>query len=503
MTTDPLDPFQQPTPGRPPRALARRGPATLPAIIACGAVALACAALAAEPFADRGYYLTFMRMPVMGLPEWKQAFDCFAEDQANVVILWMAGGFRSRKFAITWRYNEEHENVRHDFVRELIDHAHRRGIRVLLGLTPFGYDGVNQLPIEQPGLKARKPDGQPVDAFGIHAWGWNLCAAQPAAQTFMREYAREMFFEFYPNADGLFLESSDYGICHCPDCGVRYFEREFVFVRGISEDLWAARPGAMVVVYPHYFTGKNVPGLNATAARQVFDPRWTLFFTPHSAHFDRDLLLQARSAIFWGDSPVLGTPRQIQAHARTARQNGMTGFVPSFEAFSYVPYRSDGGEPYVVGRRRSPFGLDALGEGKMPYGSLLACTQRFAVREFSADPDLPFDVFKQRLAQYLFGKDPSPGAVDDLLALQELWVQGSDWYWPSPLLDPDFLAARAQRLNWPSSRRAEYRQRLLRLQEIASRSAKADSIGERQMHSLAQMVVDRWRGKESILNEAK
>jgi hypothetical protein len=31
-------------------------------------------------------------------------------------------------------------------VGELIDHAHARGIRVLLGFTPFGYDGVNQTP---------------------------------------------------------------------------------------------------------------------------------------------------------------------------------------------------------------------------------------------------------------------------------------------------------------------------------------------------------------------
>ena len=32
------------------------------------------------PFAQRGYYITLMRMPVMGLAEWKQAVDCFAED---------------------------------------------------------------------------------------------------------------------------------------------------------------------------------------------------------------------------------------------------------------------------------------------------------------------------------------------------------------------------------------------------------------------------------------
>src|SRR5438034_2297487 len=83
----------------------------------------------AEPFKFRGYYVTFMRMPVMGLPEWKEAIDCFAEDDINVLILWTAGGFRSKKFPITWQYNQDHANVRNDFARELIDYAHTKNIR--------------------------------------------------------------------------------------------------------------------------------------------------------------------------------------------------------------------------------------------------------------------------------------------------------------------------------------------------------------------------------------
>ncbi len=83
----------------------------------------------AEPFKFRGYYVTFMRMPVMGLPEWKEAIDCFAEDDINVLILWTAGGFRSKKFPITWQYNQDHANIRNDFARELIDYAHTNNIR--------------------------------------------------------------------------------------------------------------------------------------------------------------------------------------------------------------------------------------------------------------------------------------------------------------------------------------------------------------------------------------
>ena len=43
----------------------------------------------------------------------------------------------------------------------------------------------------------------------------------------MIEYAREMAFDFYPNADGLMIESSDYNVCRCAECSGNYYEREF------------------------------------------------------------------------------------------------------------------------------------------------------------------------------------------------------------------------------------------------------------------------------------
>ena len=61
----------------------------------------------AEPFKLRGYYITFMRMPVMGLPEWKEAIDCFAEDDVNTLILWTAGGF-----LIYFLYGYRHSKLR-------------------------------------------------------------------------------------------------------------------------------------------------------------------------------------------------------------------------------------------------------------------------------------------------------------------------------------------------------------------------------------------------------
>ncbi|HEX3600197.1 MAG TPA: hypothetical protein VHU84_08635 [Lacipirellulaceae bacterium] len=454
-------------------------------------------ALPHEPFTQRGYYITLMRMPVMGLAEWRQAVDCFAEDDINTLILWTAGGFRSKKFPITWKYNSDHANIQHDFVRDLIDYAHTKHIQVLLGFTPFGYDGANQYPLDHPELKARKADGSPVDPFGIQSIGWNLCPAQPESQRFMREYIREMFFDFYPNADGLLIESSDYAICHCPDCGPHFYDHEFDFVRAISNDVWQKKPDATILVFPHYFTGAKVPGLDAIAARQPFDPRWGLIFAPHSAHFDADLMQKAKTTVSWSDAPALHTPREVAAAARTARRNNATGFIPSLEAFSYIATAPEAGESWVVSKRHHPYGFDPLADGKMPYNTLPVRVQRFAYRTFSHDPDLDYAEFQKQLGEHFFGKDTPPTAATDLLELQRVWSYDCDWYWATPLLDPDFFAAHAKRLNWSAEKLAAYDHNLATLSDIASRYTHDTSPTPQEMSRLAATIVKRWDEKRS------
>src|SRR5687767_11032995 len=87
---------------------------------AAAAPALPSTLLSAEVppvFAQRGYYFTFMRMPTFGLRVWQEILDGAAADGANTIILWMGGGFRSKKFPITWQWAKEHENVKADFTR--------------------------------------------------------------------------------------------------------------------------------------------------------------------------------------------------------------------------------------------------------------------------------------------------------------------------------------------------------------------------------------------------
>ena len=453
------------------------------------------------PFAQRGYYITFMRMPTYDLADWKKIVDGIHDDGGNTLLLWVGGAFRSKKYPITWRYNRDHENVRNDFVRDLIDHAHTRGIRVLLGLTPFGYDGVNQYPLEHPELKAIGKDGKPVAPFGIGCWGYNLCPSRPESQRFMLDYAREMAFDFYPNADGLLVESSDYAICHCKDCGEKFFEKEFEFVRRISEEVWTRKPEATIVVFPHYFSGAEVPGLGVKAAKLPFDPRWSLVFTPHSSNPEPSLIKQARSSLWWDDSPSLRRPQEIRAGARRARELGVSGYVPSLEAFTFVATEAEEGQAWLKGKRQVPLGFGWLEPGDPPYDELPMRAQRVAYREFVRNPDLSFEAYKEILGRDLFGAASTPQAVDDVLELQATFNSGRTWCQPSPLTSPDRVRAMKGRGDLTPQKKAEYRAALDRLRDIEMRHREPRSDGEKELERVAEWVVDRWRGENRLILE--
>ena len=449
-------------------------------------------------FEQRGYYITFMRMPTFGLEAWKLAIDCFASDGINLLMLWMAGGFASRKFPITWKYNAEHENVRSDFAGKLIDYAQENGIRVLLGFTPFGYDGVNQVAIERPDLLAKKKDGSPTDKFGIHCWGWNLCPSQADSQRFMLEYAREMVFDFYPKADGVLIESSDYAMCHCKDCEGHFYEREFDFVEKFSAQLWKERPKSMIVVYPHYFSGSKVPGMNVEAARKKFDPRWTLFFTPHSAHLDRTLISQARANIWSDDAPALHDPAAIATSAMLAREAGVSGYVPSLEAFSYIASEAEEGRNDLVGKRQIPFGFGWLKDGQMPYDELPIRVNRIAYREFSREPNLSREDFKKRLGREVFGAQAEAMWVEDLLVLSRVFFDDRTWSQPPRLASPQRMKVDIAAGWIKADGIVAYRQKLEQVRQIASRYAQADDAGRREMYRIAKWLEDQWAGVELL-----
>lgn len=467
--------------------------------MALGAVPSALAAV----FAQRGYYLLPNRAPTLGYAACRDMIDAMAEDEVNTLILWLAGGFRSKKFPITWQYNAEHENVRENFMRNLIRHAQKRGVKCLLGFTPFGYDGVNQYPREHPELKAVGADGQPVGEFGIHSWGWNLCPAKAESQRFMLEYIRELAFDFYPEADGLFIESSDYAICHCSECGAKHFDHEFQFVRTISEETWARKPDATVVVYPHYFSGAKLrfSFTEAMATKQPFDPRWTLFFTPHSAAIEPDLIAKAKGSWWWNEAPSRFNIPGIRAGAQKARAVHCTGYMPSLECYSYVETHEEFGEPWLNGRRQVPFGFGWLAEGASPYRELPVRAARVAYREYTANPDLSDDALHAVLGRQLFGRHWQPAQVEDALELCRVFGTDRDWSVPAPLTTPGLVESRRKAGRLDAQKLAFLRDQLARVRAIAARNQYAKSAGGRDLVRIAQWISEQWQGPNATLLE--
>jgi len=444
-------------------------------------------------FAHRGYYVTITRTPTFGLDAWKRTIDAVRADGGNLVVLWTAGGFKSKKFPATWGHNKDHENIKADFVRELIEYAHGQNVKVLLGFTPFGYDGVNRMSLDHPEWAATGADGKSVKPFGIHSWGQNLCPARADVQKFMLEYATEMALDFYPNADGLLIESSDYAACHCKQCGANFFRNEFALVKAVSEAVWEKKKDAMVIVYPHYFSGAEAPGLGVKGAKEQFDPRWTVFFTPHSANPDANLIRHAKGAIWSDDSTALHTPAEIRDAARQAKKIGCSGWVPSFEAFSYVPTEPEDGQEYLRGKRLAPLGFGWLRDGWQPYDELPARVNRIAYREYSRNPKMSDELFRTILGKELFGTAATADAVEDAIALQKILVTGRTWWQAAPVSSPDRVRALKAAGQLSAERQRDYRQALDRLREIERRFADRE-VPFAVMSRTAKWVVEQWAG---------
>lgn len=442
-------------------------------------------------FMQRGYYITFMRAPLFTFETWKMIFDDVHQDGGNTILLWMGGAFRSKKFPITWQYNAEHENVKHNFAGALIDYGHSLGMKVMLGLTPYAYDGVNQYALEHPYLKGISLDGNYTRESGLDAWGFNLNPWRLEAEQFMLDYTREML-EFYPNADGLLLESSDYAIAYCPTCPETYYQKEFQFIRLISSELWARKPDATIIVYPHYFSGAEVPGLNIKAAREEFDPRWTLFFTPHSTHLDPALVRRARSSIYWDPSPTFGHPQWIQRAAQTARQAGVTGFVPSMEPWNYRFSGPDMGAQFLVGSRCAPFGQGWLAPGELPTRTLLMRLNRLAYREYSRNPDLDLQDFRGMISRELFAGAASASLLDDLFFLEDSFFLDRTWDSTAAIASADYVKGRLDLGQLGPAKLADYQSRRTRIAGIKKNYSASRKAGLREMAEIASWIISNW-----------
>lgn len=230
-----------------------------------------------------------------------------------------------------------------------------------------------------------------------------------------------------------------------------------------------------------------MPGFEVTGAKQKFDPRWSLSFTPHSAHIDDELAKQAKSTLYWNDGLTIGTPTKIRDGARLARQRGMSGYITSCEPFSCID-----GPPGSNKPRQKPFHFDWLRDGEMPLNELLVRVNRIAYREYTKNSEVNESTFRDELGREVFGDGASEANVADLLFLQDCWFNGADWFSPALFLRPADLKQRAEREKWPAEKMQKELARVQRLREIAERYRITSQPQEREMSRIAAHIVGKW-----------
>jgi hypothetical protein len=435
---------------------------------------------------DLAYYLTFGRMPTLGLDAWQAIYRSYQADGVSRVVLWTGGGFRSRRHPVTWQYNRTHRNIEQDFLGDLIDYGHTLGIKTLLGFVPYDYDGINQFPIEQPRLRAIGADGNYLESQGIHCWGYALNPALDESRRLVLDYVKELYDDFYPQADGILIESSDLKL---GSGSGDYFSLEYDLVRELSEDYWKGHADGELIIYPHYFRADR-------GQTHAYDPRWQFVFTSHSAELEPGLIQQASYSYYADYSLMVGGPEDVRTSCRLVRDHGISSYFPPFEFFTYRPPQADMREPHLIGRPLRPFGFEHLSRHDNPYEDPLVAVNRHAVRAFLADPDLPLDDFLSSLGPSLLGPAARPSDVEDLLSLHRLYFRSKSYFSAGPAADPRMLhhlltngQAGPEDLSWIS-------EQLASLPDLRSRLAGSPEPGAAALADRADDLLATWTPAE-------
>jgi hypothetical protein len=206
------------------------------------------------------------------------------------------------------------------------------------------------------------------------------------------------------------------------------------------------------------------------------------------------LIKTAAAAWWWTDAPALRTPAEVRDGVRQARRLGCSGYVPSLEAFSYVPTEPEDGQPYLVGKRLAPFGFGWLKPGEPPWDELPLRVNRIAYREFTRNPDLAEAEFRAALGRDLFGPAATPEMVEDASTLQRLLATGRTWAQAALVASPERV--KAGRLT--AAQRAEVRGALEQLRTIERRYRDRPGLIA-ELHRIAAWIVDQWDGDKSKL----
>src|SRR5581483_5418901 len=172
--------------------------------------------------------------------DWEKVIDAMAEDGMNVIYFWLSGIFRSKLFPESFIYPET--PLTSDDIRQLIQHAHKRGVEFYLGTGVFAWFGIDEIAKYHADLRD----------VGIPYMSRTL----PKARQAMKSYLMELR-DAFPDADGMWLEIGDEGEYACKDPACQKPVDEFgskvsgqaspSFLKDFSAELWRKYPKTKLV----------------------------------------------------------------------------------------------------------------------------------------------------------------------------------------------------------------------------------------------------------------
>lgn len=351
-------------------------------------------------FAMRGTYnlACWGLAPRYTRQDWERIIDAMAEDGMNVIYFWISGLFRSQTYPETFVYPETPLTT--DDFRQLIRHAHSRGVDFYLGSGVFAWFGVDEIARHHAEVRE----------VGIP----HMCRTLPAAHQAMQRYLMELY-DTFPEARGMWLEIGCEGNYHCqgPLCqrAIDQFGSkqiglsELSFLRTFATELWKKHPQAKLVWGMGYRGHKSDVKYYDAIRRDFRDPRYYFlevrqnWAMPDAGGVLKPLVELSPNIMHWDQYYALPL-RDLGERARRIQQDGLAGWIVAFEP---------GFNSFSVYGRRVPYPVDLI-----PYR-----LTRFAYREFTFNPTLSWAGFRKQLLAHFFGSEANPELADLTLALFE------------------------------------------------------------------------------------
>jgi hypothetical protein len=222
-------------------------------------------------FRHHGYYVFLnqkglrdnQRISAWGLQDWKTLICWMAEygaDELWVMLNFLWHAYPSEKYPEL--VDNGCQNVRAEFLNDLIDFAHERGVRIFLA---YACEDCLQ------GYNEKHPEFRCIDRFG-HPYN-SCCLEMPPVRKYLMDTVQETLLR-YPKADGIAIHPNEEGYERFNPQTAELFERETrqkLHEASDQERLnWYARQASQLTAEMYGCAKKVRPGIECVA----FNVHW-------------------------------------------------------------------------------------------------------------------------------------------------------------------------------------------------------------------------------------